>query len=179
MSDDFIGEIEKITGIENLKVLDDRYGRGLHQGANGSFLDIHIDYNIHPLEKKQRRLNMLIFLNKQWESEWGGNLEFWDSDITSCELKIAPVFNRCVIFECSNISYHGYSLIKGPPNTTRKSFYLYFFSDIQHKLAFHDTVFKTLPNDSPFKKIITRVKEFSKNSIKKIIYNTGLNQLLK
>ncbi len=179
MSEDFIHQISKLTGIHNLKVFDDRYGRGLHQGANESFLDIHIDYNIHPLEKKQRRINLLIFLNKRWESEWGGNLEFWNSDVTKCELKIAPVFNRCVIFECSDISYHGYSLISCPENITRKSLYLYFFSDIQKKLSFHDTVFKPLPNDSSSKKIFTRFKEFSKNTIKKILYYTGLNQLLK
>ncbi len=179
MSEDFIRQVSKLTGINTLKVFDDRYGRGLHQGANGSFLDIHLDYNIHPLEKKQRRLNLLIFLNKQWESEWGGHLEFWNNHVTKCELKIAPIFNRCVLFECSNISFHGYNRITCPENITRKSFYLYFFSDTQHKLSFHDTIFKTLPNYSPSKKIITQFKEFSKNTIKKILYYTGLNQLLK
>lgn len=179
MSKDFISRISDATGIKNLRVFDDRYGRGLHQGANGSFLDIHIDYNIHPLKKKQRRLNLLIFLNMRWESDWGGSLEFWNSDVTKCEIKIDPLFNRCVLFECNNISYHGYSHITCPENVTRKSFYLYFFSDIQSKLSFHDTVFKPLPNDSSSKKIVTQFKEFSKNTIKKILYYTGLNKLLK
>lgn len=179
MNESFIQFISKITGIKNLEVVDDKYGRGLHQGANGSFLDIHIDYNIHPIQKKERRFNLLIFLNKHWENEWGGHLEFWNGDVTECALKIAPVFNRCVLFECSNISFHGYNRITCPENITRKSFYLYFFSELQNKLSFHDTVFKPLPTYSLSKKIITTLKEFSKNTIKKMLYYSGLNKLLK
>ena len=69
----FIKKIEEISQIKNLQVIDDRFGQGLHQGGDDSFLDIHIDYNLHPVKKKQRRLNLLIFLNERWPTEWGGN----------------------------------------------------------------------------------------------------------
>jgi len=43
--------VEKITGMPDVKQIDDRYGCGLHQGGPGSFLDVHIYYNLHPLKK--------------------------------------------------------------------------------------------------------------------------------
>jgi hypothetical protein len=176
---DFVRRIESISGLEGLSVLDDRYGYGLHQGGNGSFLDIHIDYNIHPLKKKHRRLNMILFLSKQWEEKWGGHMQFWNADVTQCMQAIKPEFNRCVIFECNNISYHGYETIICPEEVTRKSFYLYFFTEVAENLRFHDTVFKPLPTDSLAKKIKVSLKEVIKNSVKRILYNTGLTKLLK
>jgi hypothetical protein len=178
-SETFIKKIETISGINDLAVINDRYGSGLHQGGNGSFLDIHIDYNLHPLKKKQRRLNLIIFLNENWEKEWGGYLEFWNATGTECIAKIEPKFNRCVLFICSNISYHGYSQIRCPALVTRKSFYLYFFSNPEKKLFFHDTVFATSPRDNIYHKYRVKVKEFLKNNIKRFLYYSGLNKLLK
>lgn len=176
---DFIHFIEQVSGAGNLLVFDDRYGYGLHQGGNGSFLDIHIDYNLHPLKKKQRCLNLLLFLNEEWDESWGGMLQFWNADVTKCIEAIAPKFNRCVLFECSNISYHGYNQIQCPGPITRKSFYTYFFLEPVTKMNFHDTVFKPLPHDNRWKKIIVTSKEVLKNRIKRILYKTGLIRLLK
>ena len=179
LNDTFIQKIEKISGINNLEVIQDRYGSGLSQGGKGSFLDIHIDYNLHPVAKKQRRINLLIFLNKTWEKEWCGYLEFWDASHTKCITSVEPRFNRCVIFICNNISYHGYSNIKCPEYVTRKSFYLYFFSKPEKKLLYHDTVFTTAGNHKFIYKYRIIVKEFFKNSIKRILYYSGLNKFLK
>lgn len=173
-SREFIARIEKLTGIEGLLVMDDRYGYGLHQGGKGSFLDIHIDYNLHPVSKKQRRLNLLIFLNEEWKENWGGTLQLWDASVNRCVTAIAPVFNRCVLFECSEISFHGYNLIQCPPEVTRKSFYTYYFTEAAVNLRFHDTVFKPLPQDSVLKKVVVNGKERLKNSVKRMLYKTGL-----
>jgi hypothetical protein len=178
-SDSFIKTIETVSGIDNLKIISDRYGSGLHQGGNGSFLDIHIDYNLHPLERKQRRLNLIIFLNRSWQKEWGGYLEFWNSSCTKCVASIEPKFNRCVLFICNNISYHGYSQIKCPVSVTRKSFYLYFFSKPEKRLLFHDTVFTPAPNDKFIRKYKVKAKELIKNTIKRILYYSGFNKFLK
>jgi Rps23 Pro-64 3,4-dihydroxylase Tpa1-like proline 4-hydroxylase len=177
--ENFISFIEQISGIETLEVFDDRFGYGLHQGGNGSFLDIHIDYNLHPLKKKQRRLNLLIFLNEQWEKDWGGLLQFWNADVTECIMSITPKFNRCVLFECSDISYHGYNQINCPPSITRKSFYTYFFSVPVGNPTFHDTVFKPLPHESAWKKLVVSGKENVKNNVKRILYKIGLMKLFK
>ncbi len=176
---DFIGLVESITGINGLMVMNDRYGFGLHQGGDGSFLDIHIDYNLHPAKKKQRRLNLLIFLNEEWMEEWGGLLQLWNDDVTKCVTAIAPLFNRCVVFECSEVSYHGYNQIRCPANVTRKSFYTYYFTEPVAGLRFHDTVFKPVPQDSTLKKTMVVGKEGLKNNIKRLLYKTGLLKLWK
>jgi hypothetical protein len=178
-TDSFRKAIETISGIDNLEIINDRYGSGLHQGGAGSFLDIHIDYNLHPFEKKQRRLNFIIFLNKNWQKEWGGYLEFWNSSGTECVASIEPRFNRCVLFISNNISYHGYSAIQCPVSVTRKSFYLYFFTKPEKRLLFHDTVFTPAPNDSLIRKYRIKAKELFKNTIKRILYYSGLNKFLK
>jgi hypothetical protein len=175
----FVRQIEGITGFKDLHVIDDRYGCGLHQGGNNSFLDTHIDYNLHPILKKQRRLNLIIFLNEKWEKDWGGFLQFSDSSGTKCVTSIEPKFNRAIIFICNPISYHGYNRIQCPETITRKSFYLYFFSEPKKHLIFHDTVFTTKPQDSFLRKMRIITKEFLKNTIKRILYYAGLNKLLK
>lgn len=171
--------IETITQISHPELINDRYGYGLHQGGRNSFLDIHVDYNLHPLEKKQRRLNMILFFNKEWKEEWGGALELWNKDVTVCEQAVLPVFNRCVLFECNEYSFHGYSRINCPEDVTRKSFYQYYFTEPQKKIIFHDTIFKSKPDESTGKKILVPVKEGIKNYAKRILYYLGWKRFLK
>src|SRR5215203_2621548 len=171
--------IENITQIDKLETIEDRYGFGLHQGGPRSFLDIHVDYNLHPIRKKQRRLNLIIFLNTEWKQEWGGALEFWNRDVTVCVQSISPFFNRCVLFECNEYSYHGYSKINCPHDVTRKSIYQYYFTEPQEKIIFHDTIFKNKPEESVGKKFIVPIKEILKNSVKRFFYYLGLKRFLK
>jgi Rps23 Pro-64 3,4-dihydroxylase Tpa1-like proline 4-hydroxylase len=178
-SPEFIQWLQRITGINSLSTIEDRLGYGLHQGANGSFLDIHIDYNLHPIKKMFRKLNFILFFNKQWENDWGGHLELWDRDVKNCIQSIAPVFNRCVIFECSEISYHGYSKISVPEGITRKSCYQYYFIPVTDNVSFHDTMFKPRPKEPLVKKLVTHVKEFTKNSGKKVLLKLGWEKYLK
>ncbi|MEO5563221.1 MAG: 2OG-Fe(II) oxygenase, partial [Chitinophagaceae bacterium] len=134
-SAEFINWLEQVTGISALETIEDRLGYGLHQGADKSFLDIHIDYNLHPIKKMFRKLNFILFFNKQWENDWGGNLELWDKDVKNRVQSIAPIFNRCVIFECSEISYHGYNQISVPEGITRKSCYQYYFTPASENIS--------------------------------------------
>jgi len=171
--------LQAVTGIDSLETINDRLGYGLHQGANHSFLDIHIDYNLHPITKLYRKLNLIIFFNEQWEAGWGGHLELWDSQVKNCIQSIVPIFNRCVIFECSDISYHGYNKINVPDGITRKSCYQYYFIPVTDTISFHDTMFKPRPQESAMKKIRTYSKDFIKNSGKKILLKLGLKRFLK
>ena len=174
----FIEWLTDVTSIIDLETIDDRLGYGLHQGANNSFLDIHIDYNLHPVKKRYRKLNFILFFNKQWEKNWGGHLELWDEKVLNCIQSISPLFNRCVIFECSDISYHGYSRITVPDDITRKSYYQYYFIPAEHDISFHDTIFKSRPEESAIKKMLTPTKDFFKNSAKKILLKLGLKKFL-
>jgi len=123
MSREFGQWMSAVTGIEEVFITDDNLGCGLHEGKNGSFLDVHIDFNIHPEKNVHRRLNMLIYMNKDWKDTYGGDLEIWNADMSKCEKKVPPLFNRAVIFETSEISYHGYSKINVPAGMARKSIY--------------------------------------------------------
>jgi hypothetical protein len=97
-----------LTGINTL--LPDPYfeGGGAHQIMPGGHLKIHADFNKHILTNLDRRLNVLIYLNKDWEESWGGHLEFWDKELKSPVKKILPIFNRMAIFTTTSTSYHGH-----------------------------------------------------------------------
>ncbi len=170
----FLQFLEQITGIENLTTCNGPLGSGTHQGGNGSYLDIHIDFNIHPTEPLHRRVNVLIFLNKFWKEEYGGKLEMWDATMTTCGAAHLPILNRCVIFETNDISYHGYSKISVPEGESRKSFYAYYYTPAPKKIKYHDTTFRTRPDEPMTKKAQTVVKETAKNFIKRQLKTFGL-----
>jgi Rps23 Pro-64 3,4-dihydroxylase Tpa1-like proline 4-hydroxylase len=110
---------------------DDLFGGGLHQSINGAFLNIHVDYNIHPKTKYHRRLNLIVYMNKNWKDEYGGNIELWDLTKEKKEViaKYPPSFNRCVIFETNEISFHGHPTpLKTPIGVNRKSLATYYYS---------------------------------------------------
>ncbi|HOY47953.1 MAG TPA: 2OG-Fe(II) oxygenase [Flavobacteriales bacterium] len=173
---EFYKTLSTITGIDNLYSVEDALGMGVHQGGKDSYLDVHIDFNIHTARNIHRRCNLLIFLNKNWQESYGGHVELWNKDVSKLEQKVLPILNRCVIFETNEISYHGYSKINVPEGETRKSFYSYFYTDLREDAArFHDTVFKARPEEGIIKKVKTDVKETLKNTIKRNLKKVGIN----
>lgn len=176
---EFLAFLEKMTGIEGLILPDDYRGAGVHQGADGSFLDVHVDFSVHPVRNIHRRLNLLIFLNKDWKEEYGGKLELWDKDVKNCVDAYLPSFNRCVIFATSDISYHGYSKITVPEGVHRNSFFAYFYTPITEKeqVKYHDTIFKTRPSEGAVKKTKTLLKENAKNFVKGSLKKLGMSKL--
>lgn len=172
---EFYKALSGITGIADLYSVEDGLGMGVHQGSNGSFLDIHIDFNIHYDRNIHRRVNLLIFMNKDWKEEFGGLLEMWNKDVSKLEKFYLPSFNRCVIFETNEISYHGYGKIIVPEGIHRKSFYGYYYTDLRDNAkGYHDTVFKARPEEGMMKKVKTDVKETLKNNIKRIFKKAGI-----
>jgi len=169
--------IQKVAHIKEAVVMtDDALGRGLHLGGQGSFLDIHIDFNIHVEKDLHRRLNILIYLNKDWKEEYGGGLEMWDKEVSKMEKYVSPAFNRCLIFETNEISYHGYGKINVPEGESRKSIYGYYYSKTRDGASpYHDTVFKTRPEEGTIKKIKTNLKEVAKNNIKRVLKSVGIS----
>ena len=176
-SEGFIEWLEQVVQIDDLSLPDDHRGAGVHQGKNGSFLDIHVDFSVHPILNLHRRLNLLIFLNKNWKAEYGGLLELWNEDVSVLEKEVLPAFNRAVIFETTDTSYHGYDVINIPENESRKSIYSYYYSPVGQGVKYHDTIFKPRPTDSTAKKIKTNTKETIKNTIKKTLKIIGLKGL--
>lgn len=123
------------------------FGGGLHQSVKGAFLNVHVDYNIHPKTKYHRRLNIIIYLNKDWMEEYEGHLELWDFTDGNKNLlsKIAPTFNRCVIFETNEISYHGHpKKLNAPEGVNRKSLAAYYYTETRPEKEIaeeHNTVY--------------------------------------
>ena len=174
---EFVNWLEQVTAIDDLVLPDDHRGAGVHQGRNGSFLDVHVDFSVHPILNKHRRLNLLIFLNKGWKEEYGGLLELWNEDVTVLEKEVLPAFNRAVIFETTDTSYHGYDVITIPEDQSRKSIYSYYYSPLGEGVKYHDTIFKPRPTASSMKKLKTNTKETVKNGIKKTLQRMGLTGL--
>jgi Rps23 Pro-64 3,4-dihydroxylase Tpa1-like proline 4-hydroxylase len=125
----FLQIVSEITGIPSLLSDPELVGGGLHQIVNGGFLDVHVDFNFHPTTHLHRRLNLLVYMNKQWKPEYEGRLEFWDMREKRQVASISPDFNRAVIFETSEISYHGHPVpLASPPDVTRKSLATYYYT---------------------------------------------------
>ncbi len=146
-SPEFLKWLESVTGINNLLGDEELFGGGLHQSIKGAFLNVHVDYNIHPKTKFHRRLNVLVYMNKNWKDEYEGNLELWhlsDNHKTLLQ-KIAPQFNRCVIFETNEISFHGHPKpLKTPDGVNRKSIATYYYTESRPEneiAAEHNTVY--------------------------------------
>ena len=91
-------------------------------------LDVHVDFNYIEDRQLHRRLNILVYFNKGWKPEWGGNIELWDKEVKVCHHSFSPIFNRCVIFETSEISYHGVTAVRCPESQVRKSFAAYYYT---------------------------------------------------
>jgi Rps23 Pro-64 3,4-dihydroxylase Tpa1-like proline 4-hydroxylase len=125
-------------------------GGGIHQTGPRGHLDVHVDFNFIEARQLHRRLNILIYFNKDWRPEWGGNIELWDKEVKVCHHSFLPVFNRCVVFETNEISYHGVTAVKCPEDRSRKSFAAYYYTKeapAGWDGTTHSTVFKARPNE--------------------------------
>jgi Rps23 Pro-64 3,4-dihydroxylase Tpa1-like proline 4-hydroxylase len=147
----FVRFLERMTGIENLIPDPHLYGGGLHQTKPGGHLGLHIDYNFHETWNVDRRLNVIFYLNDEWEDSWGGHLELWDKPVEKRVQSIAPKGNRLVVFNTDEFSWHGHpDPLACPPGKTRRSIALYYYSngrpDSEAANA-HNTVFKERPGE--------------------------------
>ena len=173
----FINFLQNITSIKE-KLVPDPYllGGGLHELKNDGYLNIHSDFNLHPSMKLDRRLNILIYLNKDWKDDFGGSLQLWDKDMKRCVQKILPEFNRMVIFSTTDFSYHGNpDKVSCPVNNSRKSIAMYYYSNgrpsNERKLGLHSTIFRKRPEEKEpdgnieFKKLFGQFYLRKKNKI--------------
>jgi Rps23 Pro-64 3,4-dihydroxylase Tpa1-like proline 4-hydroxylase len=148
----FLRILEEITGIGKLLADTKLVGGGLHQIDRGGHLNVHVDYSHHPETMLNRRLNLILYLNKDWKEEFGGHFELWDAKVTRYEHRIAPLFNRCVIFSTTSYSYHGHpEPLTCPDGFTRKSIALYYYSNGRPEengpIVEHNTLFRLRPGD--------------------------------
>jgi Rps23 Pro-64 3,4-dihydroxylase Tpa1-like proline 4-hydroxylase len=160
----FVDFLEELTGIRGLVPDPHLEGGGLHQIVRGGHLNVHVDFNRHPRTGLDRRLNVLVYLNRDWEEEYGGALELWGRDQARCEQRILPLFNRLVVFNTTEYSFHGHpEPLNCPEDRTRKSLALYYYSKGRPEEAgaaapTHNTIWKSEPgNGSPGRGRLKRV----------------------
>jgi hypothetical protein len=125
----FLNAMSKVMGIE--KIVSDPYftGGGLNVTKRGGLLDVHVDGNYHDATGLNRRLNALVYLNPGWEESWGGEFGIYDNTGDQCVKKIAPLFNRLVIFDSHDKSFHGLpDPINFPDEVPRRSILLYYYT---------------------------------------------------
>ena len=129
-SSEFIDFLQDLSGINEKLIPDPHFiGGGLHQTYRGGFLKVHADFCKHPETKLDRRINLLIYINKNWKKNYMGELNLFDKNMQN-NIKIEPIFNRIVIFNTTDFTYHGVpDPLNCPENTTRNSLALYYFSN--------------------------------------------------
>jgi hypothetical protein len=147
----FVDFLERLTGIDAL-VPDPHFdGGGLHQIMPGGHLKVHADFNRHPRTHLERRLNVLLYLNRDWKDEYGGALELWNRDMSCAEQRVLPYFNRVVVFSTTSTSYHGHpDPLNCPEGETRKSMALYYYSKDrppEEDSGAHNTLFQARPGE--------------------------------
>jgi Rps23 Pro-64 3,4-dihydroxylase Tpa1-like proline 4-hydroxylase len=107
----------------------------MHCHASGGKLNTHLDYSIHPKLNLQRKINIIIYLNKDWDPSWGGSLGLWSHNPETRQPnelinKIECVFNRAVIFDTTMNSWHGLpDAISCPDNRSRNSLAVYYLCE--------------------------------------------------
>ena len=111
---EFIDFLSNFTGYE-LQEDKSKNWWGIHTFNNGDKLDIHVDAGRHPENNLKKIITLGIYLSYNWSKECGGNIEFWKgtnssnnkAEVFNKTTSIEPVFNRCVIFENNDYSWHG------------------------------------------------------------------------
>ena len=183
-NDIFLKYLQELSGIKETLISDPYLsGGGYHEIKNGGVLKVHADFNRHPSLELDRRVNLLLYLNKNWNEKWGGNLELYSpNNLDEPVVKVIPEFNRCVIFNTTSYTYHGHpEVISSPEGISRKSIALYYFSTGRPKSEVskkHSTMWKEVKGETfepdPFTvgKIIKQVTPpMIFDFIKKIIRN--------
>ena len=129
-----INKLKHLFNIPNLEHDPYCHGAGLHMHPRHGRLNMHLDYEVHPITNKQRRLNIILYLNDEWDNMWNGDTQLWNSDMTECVVKSYPKSNTAIIFVTTEQSWHGVpEIINCPPDVYRKTIAFYYVSDIQNK----------------------------------------------
>lgn len=157
-SREFLDLVGRITGIDDLLYDPWYFGGGTHENRQGQDLDAHVDFNRHPVQRWHRRLNLIVYLNHEWHDDWGGCLQL-HSDPRSADdriITVVPAFNRAVIFETTETSWHGFPRIALPADRqalTRRSVALYFYTKdrpAEETADTHSTIYVDAPLPARF-----------------------------
>jgi hypothetical protein len=149
-SPEFVAWLSQLTGIAELQADPSLEGGGMHQTERGGFLNLHTDFSHHHHQQTwRRRCNLILYLNPDWDPQWGGAIEFWRKDMKQCAVKYPPLLNHAVIFSTTDESIHGYpDPLTCPAELTRKSIALYYYTiEPAADVAPRSTNYRARPGD--------------------------------
>jgi len=157
-SERFTSLLSRITGFPNLLADARLEGGGLHSTETGGFLNLHADFTNHHYHRNwQRRCNLILFLNTDWQEAWGGALELWERDLSACRVKVPVRNNTAVVFETARDTFHGYpDRLSNPAGTARRSLALYYYTQERKVLAL-STNYRARPGESAGRRALIAV----------------------
>lgn len=177
-SQEFLDVVERITGIPRLLADPGLAGAGMHVMGDAGRLDAHVDFNILPVYEWHRRLNILIYLTPGWRDDWGGAFELYHPDLRKREAAMSPRFNRCVMFNTTDTSFHRVTPISAPAAVTRNSFAAYYYTEEAPpgwKGKVHGTIYRALPGEwwkgyvrMPAERVTIPIMSYGRRAIGKI-----------
>jgi hypothetical protein len=137
----FMDFLERLSGIAGL-VADPRgVDSALRHFVSGGRLAVHADFSWKQSLGLERRVNVILYLNRHWPPEYGGALELWDRAMTAPVRRIAPVFNRAIVFNATSDAYHGFpDPVRCPEGESRKSLQLYYYAAPRPDTRPHSTI---------------------------------------
>ena len=175
----FVQFLENMTGIKGL--IPDPYfaGGGIHVVANGGHLDIHADFNHNAILNLERRLNVLIYLNKDWQESYGGSFEIWNNEMTEMVESYVPQFNRMVCFNTGSTTWHGNPTpVNHPEGKPRMSLALYYYTATwDGTKRSHTTLFKPRPGSIDQADRETRRNELLQDIVPPILFRRLIGPL--
>jgi Rps23 Pro-64 3,4-dihydroxylase Tpa1-like proline 4-hydroxylase len=160
-SPQFLAHLSYITDIPNLLADEELVGGGVHVTGPGGRLDVHIDFNYMEHRDLHRRVNLLLYLNSTWQEDWGGQIQLWDRNVQTCEQQFSPALNRCIIFETSDVSFHGVTPVSPDAPYPRLSFATYYYTreaPANWRGDVHGTIFRARPEER-FRKYVAAPAE--------------------
>ncbi|HLV88358.1 MAG TPA: 2OG-Fe(II) oxygenase [Candidatus Sulfotelmatobacter sp.] len=157
-SPEFVAWISRLTGIPNLMADPMLEGGGLHQSGPGGYLNVHTDFSKHHFHTNwHRRVNLILYLNPDWNENWGGSLELWEKSaegkMLRCGAKYPPLLNHALVFTTDEKSLHGFpDALTCPEGQSRKSLALYYYtSDSDAAFTGRSTDYFARPQDGWWK----------------------------
>jgi hypothetical protein len=176
----FLAQLSEITGIRGLMADPALFGGGMHLTGPHGRLDVHVDFN-KLAEDRYRRLNLLLYLNPDWQESWGGQIELWDRGVERCRLSVVPALNRCLIFETSDISFHGVAPLTCPPDRVRASFAAYYYTTdapSPHARDGHGTIFRARPDERGRRYVLMPLERTGRSLLGGLRFTMGRSRML-
>ena len=146
--------LEDLSGISPIVPDPQLLGGGIHRVINGGRLGVHADFNIHPHTMQHRRINALLYLNKDWTPSERGWLELWSKGAERCVKRIEPRFNRAVIFNITDEALHGHpTVFAGVDRLSLATYYYTTDRPAHEKAPFHWASWRETPDDYNYNRL--------------------------